>query len=93
MLKLGYWESLVWVRNGWGCGIAYFFGLWNFEIRSLKCGQNRSSYGISGIFLQISASQSNFGLWEMAILYSTNPCFFAPTKCQLINECLAHLKR
>ena len=52
--KLG--GSLVGVWNGWGYEIAFFRAL-NFEISSLKFGENRSFCGISGTFLEISASE------------------------------------
>ena len=55
--------SLLGVWNGWGYGIA-FFGLWNFKVRSLKFGQNRSFWGIAGIFLPISALKNNFRTQE-----------------------------
>ena len=44
----------------------HFFGLWIFKFRSLKFGKNRSFCGISGIFLEISASEKYFsdsGKW------------------------------
>ena len=40
------------VWNGWGYGIAFFRAL-----KFLKFGKNRSFCGISGIFLEISASE------------------------------------
>ena len=53
------------VWNGWGYGIAFFRAL-KFKISEPEIGKNRSFCGISGIFLQISASEKSFldsGKW------------------------------
>ena len=55
-----------------------FFGLGNFKFQSLKFGKNRSFCGISGIFLEISASEKNI----FRTLHA--PPFHTPTKCQPI---------
>ena len=67
------------VWNGWGYGIAFFRAL-NFKFRSLKFGKNRSACGISGIFLENSASEKYFsdsGQWPFH-----TPPIHTPTKCQ-----------
>ena len=59
----------------WNC---IFFGLF----RSLKFGKNRSFCGVSGIFLQISASEKYFsdsGKWPFH-----TPPIHTPTKCRPI---------
>ena len=61
----------------------HFFGLWDFEFRSLKSGENRSFCGIAGIYLQISGSENYFsdsGKWPFH-----TPPIHTPTKCQPIN--------
>ena len=65
--------SSVGVWNGWGYGFAFFRALNFFKFRSLTFGENRSFCGISGIFLEILASENFFGLWKMAVPYATNP--------------------
>ena len=70
--------SLVGVWNGWGIEFQ-FFGLWIFKFRSLKFGKNRSFCGISGIFLESSASEKYFsdsGKWPFHTPIHT------PTKCR-----------
>ena len=60
----------------------HFFGLWIFKFRSLKFGKNRSFCGISGIFLEISASEKYFsdsGKWPFH-----TPPIHTPTKCRPI---------
>ena len=71
--------SLVGVWNGWGYGIAFFRAL-NFQISEPEILQNSSFCGISGIFLQISASEKYFsdsGKWPFH-----TPPIHTPTKCR-----------
>ena len=61
----------------WNC---IFFGLWILKFRSLKFGENRSFCGISGIFLENSASEKYFsdsGKWPFH-----TPPIHTPTKCR-----------
>ena len=63
------------VWNGWGYGIANFRAL-NFKFRSLKFGKNRSFCGISGIFLENSASEKYFsdsGKWPFHTPHQSIP--------------------
>ena len=72
--------SLVGVWNGWGYGIAFFRAL-NFQISEAEiCPKNRSFCGISGIFLEHSASEKYFSDSEKWPFHT--PPIHTPTKCR-----------